>query len=317
MTLKPVYYIYGTDDYLIDEAVGEIRSVVRGGFESMNCHVFEGKGLDASEVVAAASTLPAFSDKRVVIVKGAESIKEAVQKELIPYIQDPLSSTCLVFVSLAGKVDKNSLFIKCLNEKGYLKALNRLSERELALRVRKEAGRQGKSISDGAVDKLIATAGDRLRDVKGELDKIILFAGEKSEIDARDVEDAGLDCREETIFGLSDAIGTKDVKSALRIFDKISAEEPLKVLGAISRQIRILLKIKALQRKKTSSQAMPSILGVPPFSLESYVKRSRHFTEKELESAIRKLSRADIDLKTGRRPESIVLPSLIMELCGH
>ncbi|MBI5587609.1 MAG: DNA polymerase III subunit delta [Deltaproteobacteria bacterium] len=314
MALKPVYYIYGTDDYLVSEAVREIKSgALKGGLESMNYQAFDGKGLTASAVVAAASTLPAFSGMRMVLVRGADSIKAAEEKELIEYAKDPLKSTCLVFVG-GAKADRSTAFIKCLNDLGSLKACNRLSDRELSGWIKTEAARQGKTITDGAAAKLIAIAGNNLRDIKGELDKIILFAGEKAEVDARDVEDAGLDCREETIFGLSDAIGAKDLKTALKIFDKVSGEEPIKVLGAVSRQIRVLLKIKALLRKKVGSQKMPSMLGVPPFALESYLKRSRRFTEKELKGAIRKLAEADIDLKTGRKPQTVVLSKLIIDL---
>ncbi len=316
MTLKPIYYIYGTDDYLVAEAVEEIKSeALKGGMESMNYQVFDGRGLDSGALVAAASTLPAFSERRVVLVRGADAIKAAVEKELIGYVADPSPSTCLIFVG-GAKADKTSAFIKCLSERGYIKACNRLSERDLAAWIRKEAAAKGKKITDGAVSKLIAIAGNNLREVRSELEKIMLFALDKPEVDSGDVEDAGLDCREETIFGLADAIGAKDLKTALRIFDKVSGEEPLKVLGAISRQMRVLLNIKALTRKKVEGRRLPQLLGVPPFALDNYLKRSRRFTEKELVGAVKRLAEADMDLKTGRKPQSVVLSKLIIDLSG-
>lgn len=314
MVLKPVYYIYGTDDYLVAEAVEEIKSeALKGGMESMNYQVFDGKGLIASSVIAAASTLPAFSDRRVVVVRGADAIKAAEGKELIGYIEDPSESTCLIFVG-GPKADRSSAFIKSLSEGGFLKACNRLPERELSVWIKKEAARQGKKITDGAVARLIAIAGNNLREIKNELDKIILFALDKPEVEASDVEDAGLDCREETIFGLSDAIGARDLKTALKILDKVSGEEPIKVLGAVSRQIRVLLNIKAMTRKKVEGRKMPQLIGVPPFALDKYLKSSRRFTEKELKDAVRKLAEADKDLKTGRKPQTVVLSKLIIDL---
>jgi DNA polymerase-3 subunit delta len=314
MVLKPVYYIYGTDDYLVAEAVSEIKSeALKGGMESMNYQVFDGKGLPVAGLIAAASTLPAFSDKRVVLVRGADAIKAAEEKELIEYVTDPLASTCLIFIG-GAKAAMSSAFIKCLKDRGYLKACNRLSERELLVWIKKEAAREGKKITDDAAAKLIAIAGNNLREIKSELDKIMLFALEKPVVEAGDVEDAGLDCREETIFGLSDAIGAKDLLTALKILDKVSGEEPIKVLGAVSRQIRILLNIKVMARKKVDSRKMPQLLGVPPFALDDYIKRSRRFTEKELKGAVRKLAEADIDLKTGRKPQTVVLSKLVIDL---
>lgn len=317
MDIKPVYYIYGTDDYLVEEALKAIKaSALTGGFASMNYHVYEGKGLDPADVIATASTLPAFSEKRLILVKGAEALKAAQEKDLIEYIKDPLETTCLVFISGAVKADKSSAFFKLLGEKGFLKACNRLSDGEILRWIKEDARKQGKAISDTAAKKLLEVAGTRLRDIKGELDKIVLFVGDKNNIEDSDVEDSGLDCREESIFNLSDAIGAKDVKRAFKVYDKISDEEPIKVLGAISRQIRTLLKIKALQAKGVPAQRFPSILGLFPKHAEDYTKRSRQFSLAELKKAIGKLSQADSDLKTGRVPAVVVLPRLIMELCG-
>lgn len=316
MALKPVYYIFGTEDYLIEEACSSIKKEgLSGPFASMNYHIYEGKGIDAKEVISTALTMPAFSDMRVVVVKGAESIKAAEEKVFAEYVKNPSPSTCLVFLANVAKADKASALVKALDEKGFLKSCTRLSDRELLSWIKNEAKRQSKGITDAAAQKLLDIAGNKLRDIKGELDKIVLFIGEKAQVDDKDVEDACLDCREETIFGLSDAIGAKDLKKALKVYDKLSGEKPLNVLGAISRQIRVLLKLKSLINNKVPSSQYPSMVGVPPFAIENYVRRAKLFTEPELKKAVEKLYRADTDLKTGRAPEATVLPRLIMELC--
>ncbi len=315
--LKPVYYIYGPEDYLAEEALDGIKSsALDGGFESMNYHAFDGKSAVPAEVVSAASTFPAFSGRRVVVVKNAESIKAAQEKVYCDYVKDPSPTGCLVFMSGAAKIDRSAVFFKLLDEKGYLKPCGRLRERDLLIWIKTEAKRQGKEITGTAAQKLLQIAGESLRSIKGELDKIILFVGDKPAIDDSDVEDAGLDCREETIFGLSDAIGSKDVKAALKVFGKLSGEEPVKVLGAISRQIRILLKLKALTRKGTAGPRLAGAIGVPPFHLDGYIKRSRFFTERELKKAIFALKGADTDLKSGRLAGEFILSRLIIDLCG-
>lgn len=317
MSLKPIYYIYGSDDYLVEEALHSIKAeALKGGMESMNYQSFDAKGLDVSEALSAAYTLPAFSDRRVVLIRGAEGLKAAQEKELMEYVSNPSPSTCLVFVSGAPKADKGSALIKALNERGYLKVCNRLNAEALSAWIRKEAGRQGKSITEGAARKLVSVVGDRLRDIKGELDKLVLYTGEQVEIGEADIDSAVLDLREETVFGLSDAMGARDVKKALRIYSKVSSTGALPILGTVSRHIRILLKLKALLRKKAAPRAMASSAGVSQYFLEKYIKSSRCFTEAELERAVFALHRADADLKTGRAPEAVVLPRLIIELCA-
>jgi len=315
--LKPVYYFFGTDDYIMEDAFEKIKKeALEGGFASMNYHVYEGRTLDAGELASTASTMPAFAQWRLVVVKGAEAIKAVQEKTLAEYVADPSPTTCLVFLSSDAKADRRSVLVKALEEKGFLKPCNRLGDNELLRWIREEAARQGKKISPGAAAKLLQITGNRLRDIKGELDKIVLFVGDKAEIDEKDVEESGLDCREETIFNLSDAIGKKDARAAFRVYEKISGEEPIKVLGAISRQMRTLLKIKSLVGKGTPVSKLPSLVGLFPKYADDYLRRSRHFTEKELIGAISSLARADTDFKTGRVPVAVVLPRLIMELCG-
>lgn len=317
MALKPVYYIYGTDDYLVDESLSKIKKeALTGGFASMNYHTYEGKTLDAAELVSTASTMPAFAEWRLIAVKGADAIKAAQEKVLAEYVKNPSPTTCLVFISNAAKADKSSALVKALDDGGYLKACNRLSDPEILRWIREDASSQGKKITEGAAKRLLETAGNRLRDIKGELDKIVLFVGEKASIEEADVEESGLECREESIFSLSDAIGKKDVKEAFRLFEKLSDEEPLKVLGAIARQMRTLLKIKALQAKGTPPAKIPGLTGLFPKYADDYIRRSRLFSEKELKTAMTRLLAADTDLKTGRAPEASVLPRVIMELCG-
>lgn len=322
--LKPVYYLYGPEEYLIEERLNAIRaSAVAPGFESLNYQVWYRDDMDVTEVISACETLPALSDKRLVVVKGAQSLNARQVEAFMGYVKDPCQSTCLVFVAAADKVDGRSAFIKLLTESGYIHQFRRLRDGEQIEWVRKEAGRQGKAITTDAARKLVETAGPRIRDLKGELDKLVLFTGDKESIEGKDVEDSGMDLREETVFKLSDAIGAKDVSKALRVLAKLSGEEPLMILGSIARQIRIMLRVKALTGGVDgggggglSRQKLATIAGVHPAFIDGYVKGSRRFTEAELKGAIEKFRRADKEFKSSSIPRGVVLSRLIMELCS-
>ena len=316
--LKPVYYFYGPEDYLIEEAVKSIRKeALTKGFEDLNYQAFDKENLNASSIIAAAETMPAFSDKRVIVVKDADSLKKDALEALSGYIKRPSPSTCLVFISNETKVDKGSGFFSLLSEKGFLKVFYRLKGPEIAVWIKKEASKNGKDITRSAAQKLFELSGEGLREIKGELEKIILFTGDKKTIEDSDVEEAGLDLKDETMFSLSDAIGGKDIKAALRIYAKLSTEPAPRLLTSIARQIRILLKIKALIRKKVPRERMTPALGVPPWQLEGYLRRSASFkTESELKRALMSLREADREIKTGKVPEKVLMSRMIMELCA-
>lgn len=283
MALKPVYYLYGAEDYLIEETLASIKAeALAGPFASMNYQLFEGRGGQASEIINAASTMPAFADKRVVVVKDAGALKADELVRLAAYVKDPNPAACLVFTSDSAKIGRDSPFFKALEEKKYLKACSRLSDDEMSIWIRNEVKKEARTISDNAVRRLLEAAGNRLRDVKGEIDKVILYVGEKTAIEASDVEDACMVCREETNFALADAIVKKDVKKALKIYERLSEEAPIMVLGAISWKIRMNV---------------------------------RSFGKADYKKAIERLYAADRALKTSSQPVDVVLPSLIIDLC--
>lgn len=315
--LKPVYYFYGTEDYLIGEALSAIKSsALVPGFEAMNYSAFDRVSLDAEQAVSMAGTFPAFSGKRLIVVRGAGSLKPFEQELFSAYLKDPAPFTCLVFISdsYKTKMDIGATLAGLIREKGEVRQFKHLDRDALMDWVKRQARSLGKAISPNAANKLMELAGPGLRGVKAELEKIALFTGDKAMIDETDVEEAGLDIREETIYSLTDAIGNRDVKKALAIYLKLSGEPPVKVLVAMAYEIRALIKLKSVLKKGMSHRTLLDSLRVPQWKHGAYVKRSRLFSVEELKSAIKKLCETDERLKTGTMPPAVALQSLIMEL---
>jgi len=314
--LKPVYYIYG-DDYLVEEAVsGLMERALTPGFESMNRHDFDGRTLDAAEVVSAAMTMPAFSPARFILVSRAGAVKKEAAGVLCAYLSEPSPTTCLVFTADTKKPATGSPLIKAVKGTGSIVACNRLKGAQLIGWIRKRAREQGKEMDGAAAQRLVQTAGDRLRDLSGEIDKLVLFVGEKASIGVSDVEDAGCDIREESVFALTDAIGSRDVSAALEGIAGLSSEPHLMVLGAIARQMRILLKLKARLGRGERGPKLAGAVGVPPYFLDKYVSMSSRFTYEDLARAMERLRAVDIELKTGAAPVLVAMSRLVMELCA-
>ncbi|MBE9531369.1 MAG: DNA polymerase III subunit delta, partial [Proteobacteria bacterium] len=183
----------------------------------------------------------------------------------------------------------------------------------------KEVRLEGKKINGEATAKLMQIAGSGLGDVKSELEKIILFVGDAGQVELSDVESAGIDVREESVFALTDAIGAKDSAAAFKIYAKLTTEAPLMLLGSIARQMRILMNLKELSRVGTPRAKLAPMAGVHPSFVGKYLTSSARFSMGELSGVFKKLARVDLQLKGGigggKLPAGIVITNLIMELC--
>ncbi len=318
--VKPIYFFYGDEEYLVEDAVDRIKArVLGGGFDSLNYHVFNAAQTQRSgsveEVVEVAMTLPAFAEKRFVLVKNAEALRAEENKVFYEYARDPSPTTCLVFVSNTWKVNKQSKLFKELSSRGQVKQFYRLKEDALVRWAVEYVKGEGKTMAAPVAAKLIAITGSRVMDVKSECDKLLGYVGDRKVIEGDDVAVSVMDLKEETAFDLADALARRDSSTAFSVLRKLEGEEPLKVLGAIAWQFRVIIKLRALVDKNVPRQKMAGMVRVSPSRLSQYIKASGHFTVSELRGVLHKFRRVDIDIKSGRFPKRLIIDRLVMDIC--
>jgi len=144
-----------------------------------------------------------------------------------------------------------------------------------------------------------------------------LFVGKREKIEKKDVEMAVANGRIDTVFDLADSLGKRDLRKGIvnlkRLMDQ--GEQPVKILGTISRQFRIMWRVKILKEKGTAVNGIAQQLGIFPSYVDGYLRQGNSFSTEELLSVFNILRGADIALKSGRQSAGMVLERLVLELC--
>lgn len=316
--LLPIYCFYG-DGYLIEEAVQDIKArVLSSAFKDMNYNSFDSKEADADAIIAAAQTFPVMAQKRLVMVSRVEALSKSQQDGLLAYVKKPSATTCLVFISSADKVDKRLSFFAELDKANCLFYFKPPFGAQLPAWVKKEAQRLGKKITDDAIAVMLEATASDLMDIKQEIEKLALFVGERINIEKKDAELTITNGRVDTVFDLADSIGKRDLRKALINLGKLiqQKEEPVKILGMISRQFRIIWRIKALKKKGAATSGIASSLGLSPMYIDGYFRQEKGFSDSCLLRIFKTLHDADIALKSGRQSPRLTMERLVMELCA-
>ncbi|MFQ5329959.1 MAG: DNA polymerase III subunit delta [Thermodesulfobacteriota bacterium] len=315
--LLPVYLLYGNEGALVEDGANRVKGVaLKGGMADLNFHLFIAREAAAAEIVSVAMTMPAMSKRRVVLVKGVDTLRAKSQDTLAEYVKDPSPSTCLILTAESGKVKKNSALYRAVAKCGHIELFNRISAGRLATIVRQDVKKGGREITDDAVAKLLSLTGKNLRSVQSEVQKMLLFIGSKGIIEVGDVEEGVADVKEENIFGLTDALGMRDGRRALDIFSKIADEPAPKLLFSITQQFRRIWKAKALRKRGVEPGKFPPLLGVPPYKVKGYLTMSNRFSEAELSRIFHRLKVIDGEIKSGGIPHSISLSRFVVQLCS-
>ena len=186
------------------------------------------------------------------------------------------------------------------------------------------SGREVKIEADGARELVDALGGDMMM-ISNELEKLILYVGEKKRITLGDVETMVLAAKQRSLYELTDAISSKDRVRALEILDAILAsgegEEAaighIYMLAKTFRQMLVILE-RNVRDQRMLWAALWQGFRVPPFAADDIIKQARRYkSRRDLTRAIRLVAKADLALRSNPVSKRMVLERLVMDLTSE
>src|ERR1700722_3268155 len=183
------------------------------------------------------------------------------------------------------------------------------------------ASREVKIEADGARELVDALGGDMMM-VSNELEKLILYVGEKKRVTLGDVETMVLAAKQRSLYELTDAISAKERVRSLQVLDAIlsSGEGEEAAIGHIYmlaktfRQMLVILE-RNVRDQRMLWAALWQGFRVPPVAADDIIKQPRRYkSRRELTRAIRLVAKADLALRSNPVSKRMVLEKLVMDL---
>ena len=296
----PVYLLAGDDDIEKSALAAEFSDLVEEELRAFNVermHAGDWTSGDrladgVAALIAAARTLPMMAPRRVVTVLQAEAVlaprreSEAATRALEALeslLQEPERQTTLVFV--AGTVDKRSRMYKLLQRQATVVECGAIADQGDAERwVRTRIAAGGAEIDPAAARLLVQRAGLDVRRLRGEVDRLLLYALGQKRIGVEDARAIAGPASLLDDWALTNAIETGQAGEALRqlALTLDAGTPPEKILGQLGWVVRAKF-----------PQISPA--GLRP--------------------AIDALFRTDQDLKRSAGDPRVLLERLVVELC--
>ena len=213
------------------------------------------------------------------------------------------------------------------------------------VRIEETVRRAGKRIADDAVAAIVERTGFSVRTLESELEKILLYVGNRAEIRRADVTDVLSNSREASIFDLTNALEERDVAGVVRALRAllVQREAAPAILGMIAGTVRGLIVARAVLDRRLDGRldsrlpyatfqarvlprlaadaegddgSVARIRGMHPFRAFNLLKAASRFTEAEVVRGLDAIHGADLALKTSGQPEGLILEMLAVTLCG-
>src|SRR5215471_15710530 len=187
------------------------------------------------------------------------------------------------------------------------------------------AAAEGVKLDNDAARELVDSLGGDMMMLANELEKLVLFVGEKKRITLGDVETLVLAAKQRSFYELTDAISARDCPRALAVLDAILSsgdgdEAAIGHLYMLARTFRQMLVI--LERNVRDQRALWAALWqgfrVPPFAAEDIIRQARRYKSKrDLTRGLRLIAKADLALRSNPPSKRLVLEMLVLDLTAE
>jgi DNA polymerase-3 subunit delta len=317
-TIAPIYLVIGEESFLREAAVAAIHSTVLGphGDEGFNYDLVYGDEAEALEILNMCSTLPAFAERRLVVIREVGALKARECERMLAYLKMPVESTCLVLTG--EKVDGRVRFFQALKGVAVIVDCGPLDARAIPEWLHATAKQLDLTLDEAACDGLQHASGGNLAIMVRELEKLGAYLFPNKRVTIADVEAVRGADTGGTVWDLLDALGRKDRGRALRALGKVldAGEPPLRLMGLLTFHWRQIWRTREQLARRVPEIALARILGVPPFRVRPLVEQARRFSEEELARAFKAFREVDALLKGGSRTgETLVMERLVLRLC--
>jgi DNA polymerase-3 subunit delta len=315
--LDPLYLIVGDDDAEMSRLANDIAASVEDELRAFNVDRLYAtdKGVTPAAIVESARMLPMMADRRVVVVlraekllkpkrrKGDDEAEETEAEETSPksdllgaYAQAPEPQTTLVFVAndidrsrrLTKLLLKHATVVECWGLKGSKDAKIDLRQvaRQAEQLVRQAVAAAGQQIDAPAARLVAERAGADIARLRGDIERMLLFATGKPRITLADVQEVVSAETAQDDWAVTNAIQRGDSAEALRQMALAldAGGVPYMILGQLAWFVREKLPLSDPRR-------------VP--------------------EAVEALFRTDLDLKSSGGDPRVLLERLVVELCSR
>lgn len=298
--------------------------------------------VDLREVLDRARTPSLMAPFQVFFIRGVKNLygrgKHDEEFEAIKeYFANPNPDAMLVFIAdhigIPADVRRMDMTDKeryerireTLGEHCQVLELARVEEGDAVTWVTQSAAAEGVKFDPDAARELVDSLGGDMMMIANELEKLVLFVGEKKRIGLGDVETMVLAAKQRSFYELTDAISSRQRERALEVLDAILSsgdgdEAAIGHLYMLSRTFKQMLVIfeRNVRDSRALWQALWQGFRLPPFAAEDVIRQARRYkSRRELTSAIRKVARADLALRSNAVSKRLVLENLVLDLTAE
>jgi DNA polymerase III subunit delta len=274
---KHLVLFCGEDDFAVKQRARQSWQQWCSEADNLDQEIVEASAANSSEALGslaklreALQTLPFFGTGKAIWFRNCNFLgderaatSQAVTANLASLAQElkDFDWSNVRLLITAGKVDKRKSFYKTLEKIGQVETFAgwSLEDRNWSAQAEEMARKQlrlhKKEIGTDALRRLVACVGPNSRQLHMEVEKLAIYLGDRTGIQAEDIDAVVTRSKQSRAFALGDALGERNLPKLLRALDeefwemkRQSQKSEIGLLYGLISKVRVMIFLKEMQR---------------------------------------------------------------------
>ncbi|UCF63063.1 MAG: DNA polymerase III subunit delta [bacterium] len=310
--IEPFYLFFGEEQLLAENLIKKIKSVFLTELEpELNYFVRYASENGADEVIALSSGMGLFSKRKLLILKEADSLKQKELDRLSRLFENPPPDIVLILQTSISSLYQTRL--KKIENIITVVHILPLKTEELKIFILEEFQKNGKRITDEAIEMLIFMVGNQLSDLSVQIGHINDYFGKETVYDVKHVETVAGVYATQDVYELSRLISMEEYRKAAAVLSNLtgSGMSPQFILNQLLRHFTALWRIQGYLRAGiTRTDVLSSHLKMYYKYVDEYKTQLKNWKPSRLMGVIQSLKKVDRELKNNTLEPQIILDML-------
>ncbi|MCP4337229.1 MAG: DNA polymerase III subunit delta [Mycoplasma sp.] len=302
-----MYFIYGTEDYLISNE--EKRIVNKIGQKPI---IFDELS-SINEILQEIMTVNLFANKKLIIIRNGDLFSnDEDSKKVVKLLEKGLDGITLVFILNEEKPKVKNPLISYLMSNSNTKQIQNIKSKDIIKIIQNMFEDKNVKITTKALILLSKKLPNNLMIINNEINKLIL---RNKEIDIKDIEESISDYTSDDFFAFTNAILNKDKEAIFSSYNEriIEGDDPQLLIGQISSILLLINKLIKYLEENLSLKEISEKTKIHIFRLKKANELLQKIPEKDIKQLIKKLSDLDVDIKKGNIDSKIGLEKFLLD----
>lgn len=275
-----------------------------------------------SEIINDAMTIPFLVNQKIILIKNPRFLTDDMGPmnhnvdAFIKYLRHPNDTTVLIIDASNMKLSLNQKAYQALKNVAVINETKPLDDVEIKAWVIRLVEKEGVSIREDGILKLLEYVDHDLVRMKNEIEKLTNYVGKGNTITPSDIETIVCKDLDGDIFELIKAIISKDKVKTLGLYQNLakSTQDLMGIISLVGRNFNTLLTTNKLLKAGYSQNDIANFYQVSTGRAYYMVRDAKSFKTEILEEYVRKMATLDYQIKSGQIDKNIGLELLLLTI---